>query len=120
MRVAHDPPFGSTEGNVYYGTFPGHPHGQGTDRIFRFLGMLSDATFARPPSVVVLYPKALENASFSVIHPYWNAEVVLPQRNSQQLPGGTLQIEKIGDFVKLLLGHVKRIEAAGTHIYTSQ
>ena len=41
--------------------------------------------------------------------------MVLPQRLPQEVPGGLVELEKVGDSIELFLGHLEGIEPFGRH-----
>jgi hypothetical protein len=110
VRVADDAALAAAEGDVHDGTLPGHPHGQGPDGVDRLLGVEADASFAGPAGVVVLATEALEDADAAVVHADGDGEMVLPQRLPQEVPGGLVELEKVGHRVELLLGHLEGVE----------
>ena len=119
VGIADDAAFPAAERDVDDGAFPGHPHGQGADRIDGLLGMETDPALAGTAGVVVLAAEAAEDAHAPVVHPDRYAEMVFPQRLAQQVPGRLIELEQAGHRVELLLGHLERVEAFDSHIQCS-
>ena len=115
VRVADDAALAAAERDVDDGALPGHPHGQGADGVDRLLGVEADAALAGAAGVVVLAAEAAEDADAAVVHADGDGEMVLPQRLPQEVPGRLVELEKVGDSVELLLGHLERIEPFGGH-----
>ncbi len=116
-RVTDNPAFAAPKGDVDYSTFPGHPHGQGTDRISGLLGMEADAPFGRSTGIVMLHPVALENLCGAIIHAHRDKEVILHCRLSQKLASGFIQADHFSHPVKLCLRVDKRIVTCFTHLH---
>src|SRR4030043_1506895 len=115
VRVADDAALAAAERDVDDGALPGHPHGQGADRVDRLLGVEANAALAGAAGVVVLAAEAAENTDAVVVHADGNGEMVLPQRVPQEVPGRLIELEKVSDGVKLFLGHFERVEPFGGH-----
>ncbi len=91
MRVADDSALASTERYVNYRTLPCHPHGKRPYRINGLLRVEPDAPLAGSSRVVVLTSESPEHLNSTVIHPYRDAEVVLPKRFPQKTPRTLIQ-----------------------------
>jgi hypothetical protein len=80
--------------------------------------MEPDAALAGAPGIVVLASKTAKNTDASVIHADGDAEMVLPQRLPEKVPGGSLELEKVSHSVELFLSHLKGVESLDRHIMT--
>jgi hypothetical protein len=118
VGVADHAALTAPQGDIDHGAFPGHPHGQGADRIDRLLGMEPDAALAGAPGIVVLTAETAKNTDASVVHADGNAEVVFPHGLPEKVPGGSIELEKVSHSVELLLSHLKRVESLDSHSMT--
>ena len=110
VRIADDPALAAAEGNVDHGAFPGHPGGQGLDRVDGFLGVEADAALAGTAGIVVLHAETLEDLDRPVVHPDRDRKVIFSQRVSQQVSGCLIQVQFLGNIIELLLCHFESVE----------
>src|SRR4030042_3089319 len=80
VGVADDATLAAAERDVDDGALPGHPHGQGPDRIDRLLGVEADAALAGAAGVVVLAAEAAEHADAAGFHADGGRGMGTPQR----------------------------------------
>ncbi len=109
VRIAHDAAFTSAQRDIDHRAFPRHPHREGTNDIDIFHRMETDSPFAGAARIVMLNPEPPEYPDLAVVHANGDAEMVFPQRITEQVPGRLVQIEKISHSVELSLGYFKWI-----------
>ena len=113
VRVADDAALAAAEGDVHHGAFPRHPRRQGPHRIERLVGVEPDAALVRAPRVVVLHAEPAEHLHLPVVHADRDGELELADGPPQELAGALVEVEDVGDFVELGLGHLEGIERLG-------
>jgi hypothetical protein len=116
VGVADDAALAAAERDIDDGALPGHPHGQGPDRVDRLLGVEADAALAGAAGIVVLAAEAAEDADAAVFHADGDREMVFPERLSQEVSCRLVEVEKVGHRVELLLGHFVGIEPFDSHL----
>jgi hypothetical protein len=109
VRVADHATLGPTQGDVHDGALPGHPHGQGANRVQRLLGVEADATLRGAARIIVLDAEAPEYGDPSVVHPHRDQERVLADGPAQQLARRRVEGQEFGHTVELSLGHLEGV-----------
>ena len=72
--------------------------------------MEADAALRRAAGVVVLHAEAPEHLHVAVVHADGNGELVLAQREAEQVPRRLIEVENVRHLVELGLGHLERVE----------
>jgi hypothetical protein len=116
VRITDDPAFASAQGDIDHSALPGHPHRKRPDRIDGFLGMETDTAFSRAPGIVMQHPETAKYLDLPVIHPDWNAELVLPQGYAEKIPGCLIQVQHFGGVIELLLGYLEWVVGFFFHV----
>ena len=113
--IADHAALAAAERDVHDRALPGHPHGEGAHGVERLLRVEADAALGRAAGVVVLHAEAAEHLHVAVVHAHRDRELVLAQREAQQLARGRVEVEDVGDLVELGLRHLERIECLAAH-----
>ena len=107
-RVDDDPPFGAAVGQVHQGTFPGHPHRQGTTFVQRDAGMVAQPPLGRPFGHVVVDPKTRKDANVPVIHLYRKMDDQLALAAAQRAVDSFIQMHEGCNPIQLPQRHLIR------------
>jgi len=107
--VHHNAALAAAQGDIGDSAFPGHPHGKRPHGVGSFRRVKAQTAFVRPAGVVVLHAVGFEHPDFPVIHTHWQAHMEFAGRPAQNLTNLLIQPKLVGNFVKLLLCHLKCI-----------
>ncbi len=71
--------------------------------------MKAQTAFVGAAGVIVLHAEGFKHPDFPVVHAHWQAHMELTGRPAQNLTNLLVQPKLVGNFVKLLLCHLKCI-----------
>ena len=108
--VADHAALAAAERDVGHGAFPGHPRGEGTDRVEGLGRVEADAAFVGAARIVVLDAESLEDADRAVIHANRDTEGILAHGKAQHFAHAWIQLELFRDAIELFLRHFKGID----------
>ena len=101
LGVAGDPALAAAQRDIHHRALPGHPGGQGPDRVDGLVRMPAQPALGRSPGLVVLNPVGLENLDPAVVHPDRKGYLELLHGPPQKLVGGRIQTQPLGGVVQL-------------------
>src|SRR5215216_8117439 len=106
-RIDDDTSLTATQRDIHCGTFPGHPHGEGTYRIDCFVRMEANTTFVRTTRVIMLDTETGENLQRTIIHAYRNTESKLTGRPPKDIPHTRVKFHCFSNGIELFLGNLE-------------
>jgi hypothetical protein len=109
-RVYDNTALTSAQGNIYNGALPGHPHGEGADRIKRLIRMKTNATLVGAARIIMLDAKTGEHLEVAIFHTHGDAKRKLTSGPAQHLSNARVKIHHFGNVIELFLSNLKRID----------
>ena len=103
LGVTDDAAFGSAEGDIDDGAFPGHPGCEGADFVERDVGAVADAALAGAAGDGVLDAVAGEDFDAAVIHGDGDVDDDFAGGVAEDLPDASVEVETAGSFVEARL-----------------